>query len=573
MTGVEKMNQYISDVKSGKILTNYYVKQAIKRYERDIDRSQKNDPEFPYVFDEDKANRFILFSESMKLYKNEMAGKPQIFLPWQAFVFSNIYGWVHKDTGFRRFRRAFIFVSRQNCKSHMCASSLLWDLLQTNGAEGIIAATKKDQAKIAFTVACEMIRQNPALAKRLRVYKSTSRIVNEAKAGYVMAAASGEEKLNGISCSCIIADELAVQRNYDLINVLLSGAGSRPESLCLEITSGSDNLTSPGYQEWIVSKEILNNTREDDTFFCMLYGLDDNDDWKDPKNLIKANPSMNVAVKEDWLIKQMKAAIINPSLEPEFRTKNCNQWINSLSAWIQPRIWEPIERNSLTHKLDTSKPYYAVGAVDLSKRNDLTAFTVCIYQDGYYYLKHCLFFPLESLKEKIQKDNELWSKWLEQDLVTGTPGRVIDYDYVKAAIEEAHSTYNLQAILFDPYNRTKLIDETEALPWIEVNQSMKYLSPFIKSAEEEIFKGKVVDNNPVSKWQFLNAEVYRDPNDNQKIVKPDMKKDSGKRIDAVITSCMAIGYAKQQVEAGEVDLRDDDERLDDLEKMLASLNI
>ena len=572
MTGTERMYRYINDVKSKKILTNQYIKLAVRRFEKDLERSKKNDPDFPYVFDERKANRFIQFSEALKLYKNEMKGKPQVFGDWQCFAFCQIYGWVHKETGFRRFRKAFMFVARQNGKSHMCASSLLWDVLTTNGGEGVCAATKKEQAKIAWTVCKEMIKQNDALSRRLKIYNSTSRIVSEANASYIEATASTDDKLDGKSCSVIVADELAAQRNYDMIKVLMSGAGSRPESLCLEITSGSDNLQSPGKGEFDLSVEILNGIKQDETFFCVLYCLDPEDDWKNPNLFIKANPALNVAIKEEWLKNQLKEALNNPSLEGEFRTKNLNQWLNPLKAWLQPKIWNPIVENGNKLKIDFNKPFYSVGAIDLSKRSDLTAFTVCTFQDDMFFLHHHFYFPLESLREKIQKDNEMWFKWVEMELVTGTPGRTIDYEYLKKDIENAITEYDIQSILYDPYNATQLTDELQdRIDMVEVNQSMRYLSPFIKTAEEIIFSGKVADANPVTRWMANNCMVYRDPNDNMKIIKSD--KDSPLRIDGIITSCMCIGYIKQQLDDGNVDLRDDKQRSDDLEKMLSELDI
>lgn len=572
MTGTERLYQYINDVKSKKIVTNRFIKLAVKRFEEDLKRAEKNDPDFPYIFDENKANHFVKFSECLKQYKDDFRGQPLIFENWQCFIFCQLYGWVHRETGFRRFRKAFIFVSRKNGKSHMCASSLLFDILTTNGAEGVCCATKRDQAKIVFEVCRNMIKQNPALEKRLRVYQSTTRIINENNASVIEAIASSDDKSDGMSPSLIVADEVSAMRDYGTIKVLMSGAGARPESLCLEITSGSDNLQSPGKQEFDLSKEILEGIKHDDTYFTVLYCLDENDDWKNPKNFIKANPNLNVSIPQEWLRKQMNEALNNPSLEGEFRCKNLNQWLNPLKAWLQPKIWNPIVENGNNFKIDFNQPYYSIAAIDLSKRSDLTALTVCTYQNDMFFLHHHFYFPLDSLREKIQKDNEMWFKWVELELVTGTPGRTIDYEYIKHDIEEAVKEYNIHGVLYDPYNATQLTEELQdRIDMIEVNQSMRFLSPFIKTAEEIIFSGKVADNNPVTRWMANNAMVYRDPNDNMKIVKSD--KDSPLRIDGIITSCMCIGYIKQQLDAGEIDLRSDETRMDDLEKMLSSLNI
>ena len=568
---LKEVLQYCNDIISHKILANRWTILACERFLKDYDDCKK--PDYPYYFDETAGDKVIKFAEATKQYEGEWKGQNLKLLPWQKWILMAIYCPKYKDTGYRRIRKAYVQVGRKQGKSTLISTLMIYELLVEPGCQALAACTKRDTAKIIFNHMKAAINQNPALSKRLRVYNSTSRIVNESLAGYFEALPSDSDRMDGMNPAIVCIDEIGSHKSYDIVQRLQSGMGARKEGLIFEIGSATDDLYSAGAQELKRLKEILQGSFIDDTFFGVAYQIDDNDNWEDERNYIKACPSLGYTVTEKFLHDLKVEALQQPSLQGEFLTRNLGRYINPLKSWISLRIWEPIERNSLTHKLDESKSYYAVGAIDLSKRNDLTAFTVCVYQDNYYYLFHKLFFPLESLKEKITKDNELWNFWLERKYVTGTPGRIIDYDYVKTAIEEAHEKYDLQAILFDPYNHTKLIDDTEALPWVEVNQSMKYLSPFVKATEEEIFKGKVVDNNPVSKWQFLNAEVYRDPNDNQKIVKPDMKKDSGKRIDAVITSCMAIGYAKQQVEAGEIDLRSDEERQADLEKMLASLNI
>ena len=546
MTGVERMMLYMDQVEKREVTTNRYVKLAVKRCREDLKKK-----DWPYRFDEGKANKFIQFTECLKQYKDEFRGQPLILQPWQCFVFSNIYGWVHRDTGLRRFRKAFIFVSRKNGKTAMIASSLLYDVLTTPGAECYCVATKKEQSKICFEFVKQMVKQNPGLSKRLSVYESTSRIVNMANAGVVAALAADSNKMDGLNPSCVVVDECSAMKNYSIVKVMASGQGSRPEPLMLEITSGSDDMYSVGKQEFDRSKRILEGTEEDDSYFTVLYCIDEKDKWNDPKNFIKANPNMDVSIKSDWLNKQMKEAVQNPSLEGEFRTKNLGSFISPMHSWIQPKFWKKAMENR--HVLDLSKPYYAVGAVDLSKRIDLTAFTTCVYQDGYYHLIHKAYFPEESMQEKMQKDNEMWRKWTDKGVLTATSGRTVDYRVLFKDIMDTHSKYGLDCVLFDPYNSTSLINELESeITLVEVPQNIKNLSPYAKSFEELIYQGMIVDSNPLMAWCMSNAEVYRDPNDNIKVSKP---QDGTKRIDPVVTSLMCVGFIRSKLDNGEIDLR------------------
>lgn len=554
LTGVQRLYKYCEDVEQKRIVTNKYVQLAVKRFRNDIKKSKKKD--FEYTFDEDTANRFCQFCEMLKMYKDNFAGQPLILEPWQCFIFCNIYGWVRKDNPkVRRFRKAFIFVARKNGKSTMLSASLLWDILSTNGAEGYCVATKREQARIVFDSVKEMVKQNKILQNQLKVFNSTNRIINERKAGKIEALCSEANTLDGLNPSCVVIDELSAQRDMSLIKVIQSGQSSRPSPLLLEITSGSDDLTSAGKQEFDRSKQILENVFEDDSFFCILYTLDEKDDWKNEKNWIKANPNIGVSVNLDFLRKTCLEAQQQPSLESEFRTKNCGQWITNSKAWISAKTWSQCIENTKKYEFDKSKSYFAVLAVDLSKRVDLTALTLCCWQEGKFFLKHFLYFPSDSMRERIKSENELWQKWVDDGYITATHGEVVDYDYLHRDIKKLAEEYTISELLYDPYNSTSLINELqEDFNMVEVAQNLKNLSPMSKSFEEQVRNGNIIDDNPVMKWMISNAQIYQDANGNIKVQKIDERKNN-LRIDAVITSIMAVGRIKQLLDNKEIETR------------------
>ena len=571
LTGVQRCFQYCEDVEFKKILTNKWVKLAVKRFRNDLKKSQKED--YPYRFDEDSANRFITFSELLKQYKDQFSGQPLILENWQCFIFCQIYGWVRKDNPkIRRFRKAFLFVARKNGKSTMLSACLLWDVLSTNGGEGYCLATKKEQAKIVFSSVKEMVRQNKILQNQLKTFNSTNRIINERKASMIEALSSEANTLDGLNPSCVVIDELSAQKNFDLIKVIQSGQGSRPSPLLLEITSGSDDLTSAGKQEFDRSKQILENVIEDDSFFCVLYCLDEKDSWKEEKNWVKANPNLNVSVNLDFLRKLCTEAQQQPSLESEFRTKNCGQWITNSKAWISAKTWDVSVQNAKEYKLDKNKSYFAVLAVDLSKRVDLTALTLTVYQEGKFYLKHFLYFPEDSMRERIKNESELWQKWVDEGFITATHGSVVDYEYLYRDIRKMSEEYDIQEVLFDPYNSTSLINELQNdFNMVEIQQNLKNLSPMSKAFEEQVRNGNIVCDNPVMKWMVNNSTVYTDANGNIKVEKIDKQKNN-RRIDGVITSIMGVGRIIQLLNSGEIDTRSPAEIQADIERLLATID-
>ena len=566
--------QYCDDVESGKVLTNEYVKLAVKRFRSDLKKSEAAD--YPYYFNEEAAAKFIKFTECLKQYKDKFKGQPLILQPWQVFTMMNVYGWLRKSDNERRFQKCFLYVARKNGKSTLLASTLIYDILTTSGAECYCAATKREQSKIILEVVKEMIKQNAGLSSRLKYYNSTSRIVSERTAGKIEALSSDYDSMDGLNPSCVVVDEVSAMKNYNIIKVLQSGQGSRPSPLLFEITSGSDDMYSAGRLEFERAAKILEGSIEDDTFFCILYCLDDKDDWRDESKYIKANPNLEVSINLDFLLKQRTEAIQQPSMEGEFRTKNLGQWVSPISVWIPYKTWENAINNAADYPFpEDFKNCFAVGAVDLSERYDLTAYTLYLYcaDTHKFYARHKIYFPEEQIENKMKHDSPMIRKWVEQGYMTATPGSIVNYTVMFEDIKKDLEKYPIREILFDPYNSSTLINEIGPLvDLVEIAQSMKSISPMAKDWEAAIINGDIVDDNPVMKWMVSNASVYRDANGNIKPVKNAQSASSTKRIDCVITSLMCYGRLKQLIDDGQIDFRTPEEIMADMTARLASID-
>ena len=567
-----RLDEYIQWVKDNPSKCSKWVKLAVERYEKDLKGVGSDD--FPYVFNRNKAEIFIQFTELLKQYKDQWAGVPLHLEPWQVFIFANIYGWVHKDTGLRRFRKAFIFCGRKNGKSSMVSSVLLYDLLFTPGAEGYCAATKREQSKIVWESVREMIKQHEDLREMLKVFNSTTTIVNPSTAGKIAALSSEADKFDGLNPSACTIDEVAAMKDYNIIQVLQSGTGSRPEPLIFEITSGSDNTNSAGAQEFERSQKILEGVYADETFFCILYTLDKGDDWKNPSCWIKANPNLGVSVKLDRMKALCTEAQQNPSLEAEFRIKNLGQFLSPVTAWIPAQKWAVCRDNAKKYKLNGLKDCVVVGAVDMSQRVDFTSFDIMIYHipSGMYYAKHHFYVPSEQIQDKCKSDSPLIYKWIEQGHINATPGPVVNYNAMFDDIKSAIAEYGVTEVLYDPWNAGQLIDQISPVcDLIEVKQNLQSISPMAKDYEAAILDGKIVDDNPVMAWMVSNCDIYRDPNGNIKPVKHGGKS-SPLHIDGILTSLMSLGRIKSLLDGGYIDLRSPDEIRTDMEKTLSSID-
>lgn len=571
---MQRLWEYCEWVKANPTQVCKWTKLAVKRFEHDLKESKKDS--FPYRFDEKKASVFIRFTELLKQYKDQWAGQRLRLEPWQVFIFANVYGWVHKVTGLRRFRKAFIFVARKNGKSTMVSSVLIYDILKTPGGEGYCAATKRDQSKIIFDSVSQMIRQHDDLKNMLQIFRSTHTIVNPSNAAKIAALSSDSDTFDGLNPSTCTVDEVAAMKTYDIIQVLQSGTASRPEPLMFEITSGSDNTNSAGAQEFERSQKILDGVFTDDTYFCILYTLDKTDKWTDETKWIKANPNLGKSVQFDTLKALCTEAQQNPSLEAEFRIKNCGMFISPVTAWIPFEKWRHCQRlYSKAPKLESLRSHdcVAIGAVDMSQRVDFTSFVVMVYHlpTKRFYAVHHFYIPAEQIQPKCKSDSPMVYKWIEQGYISGTPGSSVNYNVMFNDIKAAIDKYNLREVLYDPWNSGQLIDQIGPLvDLVEVKQNMQSISPYAKDYEAAVIDGRIVDNNPVMAWMVSNCDIYRDQNGNIKPVKHGGK-DSALHIDGVVTSLMALGRIQSLVDGGYIDTRTPEQISEDMTARLADI--
>ena len=571
---MQRLWEYVNWVHDNPQCVSKWTALAVKRFENDLKRAEN--PDYPYTFREDLAQIFIDFTEMLKQYKDRWAGQPLHLEPWQVFIFANIYGWVHKETHLRKYRKAFVFVARKNGKSVMASSVLLYDNLLTPGAEGYCAATRKEQSRIVFDNVVNMIRQQDDLKKMLKIYNSTYTVVNPLNASKISALSSEYSTFDGLNPSAATIDEVSAMKTYDIIQVLQSGTASRPEPLIFEITSGSDNTNSAGAQEFERSQKILEGVYEDESFFCILYTLDKGDQWTDESKWIKANPNLGVSVKTDTLRALCLEAKQNPSLEAEFRIKNCGMFISPVTSWIPFDKWKRCQTLNGRPKFEDLdlKDCVAIGAVDLSQRLDFTSFSFAVYHlpTGNYYLKHYFYIPSEQIRPKCKTDSPLIYKWIEQGLITAIEGERIRYEVIFDDIKQCIEKYKIQEVLYDPWNAGQLIDTIgPVVDLVEVKQTMQHISPMAKDFEAEIYDGKIMDSNPVMAWMVSNADVYRDQNNNIKVVKHGGK-DSPLHIDGVVSSLLAVGRIKSLVDNGYIDIRTPEQIASDMRERLAQID-
>ena len=524
---------YCNNVTKNKIPTSIYVKKAVKRFLNDI----KNEslPSWDYYLDWDVVQKFYEFSKNLVL----PSGKFLNLLAWQLLIHTNLIGFRYKlNQNKLRFRSGAVFVPRKNGKtSGLMFPLLLWDFLTTPSSESYFFEKDGRQAEKMFRDLRTICKNSKGL-KDIVDDTGTNIFYKNSKISHFCSETIG---IDGYSPSLAIIDEYFCFTSDKPVTAMRYGSRARENGLVLLITTAGTDISLPAYDEDEKIRKILNGILTDDTYFGIIYSIDETDDWKKPESYIKANPSIDAIIDRKILEQDLQDALGQPSHQSDYKAKTLNIWTNETSNWISLQKWDTVTRNKQVEQSEFSGQYCYAG-LDLSSINDFTAYTKCFEKDGKYYLYHKFYVPSEQIFEKYRVENINIKNWIDTGIVTAIHGATIDYDYIIADIKKDSENFNIAELAYDKWQSNKLIDSLEELLpktiLIQYDQSLRQMSNPSKEFERLILEDKIIDPNPVIKWMVSNAVVKPDVNGNIKPLKE--YKSSTKRIDGVITSIMSI---------------------------------
>ena len=302
--------EYCSRVLNGEIIAGETIKLACKRFQNDL---QRDDLEFK----EDKVDRAILFISTLKHYTGRHSGKPFTLEGWQQFIIANIVGFYWKGTTTRRYTSSYIEVSRKQGKTALAAALCLYYLIADgeDGAEVLLAANSKEQAKIAFDMCSKFSKGLDSKGKYLTAYRAD--ILFNLTNSKLKVLAADDSKLDGFNASFGLLDEYHAAKNSKVRDVIKSSMGMRMNPHLCTITTAGFDKTLPCYQLRTVAIEVLNGLKVDDEMFIAIYSLDADDDWRNEKNWIKCAPNLDITVTSKYIRGQVQQAINNPAFFSE----------------------------------------------------------------------------------------------------------------------------------------------------------------------------------------------------------------------------------------------------------------
>ncbi|RRN48157.1 terminase large subunit [Streptococcus suis] len=492
-------------------------------------------------YDKAKADRAVTFINNLSHTKGKWAGKRFDLLPWQEQIVRDLFGIVKED-GNRQFLTAYIEIPKKNGKSELAAAIALYLLYADNEASVEVygAACDRNQASIVFDVAKQMVQMSRPLEKRSKIMGATKRIVNYSNAGFYQVLSAETGTKHGLNVSGLVFDEIHAQPNRHLYDVLTKGSGdAREQPLFFIITTAGTDRNSICYELHTKALDILNGRKKDTSFYPVVYGLSDEDDWNDEENWRRANPSLGHTIGIDRVREAYQQALDNPAEENVFKQLRLNMWTSSSVAWIPEHVYakgnDPIQYDSLK-----GRSCYA--GLDLSSTSDITTFVLVFpprFEEENYIVLPFFWLPEDTLELRCRRDHVLYDVWECQGYIKTTEGNVVHYGFIEKFIEDLSEIYHIKEIAYDRWNATQMVQNLEGmgLTMVPFGQGYKDMSPPSKELYKLMMEGKIQHGgHPVLKWMGQNVVMRQDPAGN---IKPDKEK-SVEKIDGIVALIMGL---------------------------------
>ena len=531
----DRATAYAREVKAGRVVAGLFVRQACERHLLDLKRKDLR-------WDREKSERAIAIFESCYKLDN---GEPFLLQPFQCFIVGSVMGWYGLD-GLRRFRTAYVEIGKGNGKTPMAAGlgiiGLVFD--EEGAAEVYSAAATQDQASICFKDAKRIVEGSPDLAAMVDVQVGSLFIKDT---NSVFRPVSAEHRgLDGKRVHVAIVDELHEHASALVVDKIRAGTKGRRNALIFEITNSGYDRRSVCWAHHEYSRQVLDGSAPNDSWFAYVTGLDAGDQWDDEKVWMKSNPGLGTILPWKYLREQVAEAKGMPSKENIVKRLNFCVWTEQSTRWLPMEEWDRGAR-------EIKREGRCFAGLDLGSTSDFSA--RCLLwgpdADGEWSAEWRMWIPEARADERIRKGDG----WLSQAIADGwletTPGNVTDYDYIEKAILEDFERYDIEKLAFDRWNASQLI--THLLSNLGESRLVKFgqgfvdMSPACRELERRL-KGGLIRHggNPVVRWMASNVSAKSDPAGN---IKPD-KENSADKIDGIVALLDAIGAETRTADEG-----------------------
>lgn len=501
----------------------------------------KNSSSDEFYFDDNEAFKVSRFFSQMLTHPKGGSGKPKPFIlePWQEEYVKNLLSWKHKSTGLRKYRTTYLEIPRKNGKTTLAAGILLYMLLvdKENGKEVYSAATTRDQAGLVYEIAAGMVSNSSMLKSRCELIKSKKRIVTAD--GYFQACSAEAGAIHGTNPHCVVFDELHLQKDREMWEAFHTGFGARTQPVFMAITTAGHDRSSVCWEQHEYSRNIIDRNIQDDSFYPLLFGASQEDDWTSEETWAKANPCLDVSLNREYLRAECKQAQEIPGLENSFRRLHLNQWTEQESRLIPMNEWDKCAAQIDIKDFDGG---ICFGGLDLSSTRDVTAFVLLFPRaDGVSVFPY-FWIPEDNINKRAAQDQRVIRSFAEAGFVEVTEGNEVDVMHVAKRITEICAPFDVRRIGFDPWNAAGPTQRMKELGipddvLIKMVQGTSTYNEAIKQLLSMLGSQRFQhDGNKVLRWMASNAAGLADSNGNLKF----HKGKSGDKIDGMTALGMAL---------------------------------
>ena len=529
--------RYANKIADNERLASFHARLAAQRFINDHAEAQKDTE---WCFDTLSAIRAMHFAEMMPNIKGPRAGKPIELMDWQKFAYANIFGFRSRVDKSRRFRFGGIFVPKGNGKTTISAPLAMYMTFGEGegGAEGYAAAVTRDQARILFDVAQDMVRRTPRMQHEWGVGVLKHSIFQRRTASAFKPLSSDAKSLDGMNVTVAICDEIGSHRTAEVFEALKSAMGKRAQPFLLSISTATGNTSGIGRVIWDDVLRVLRGDLTDDRLFGIIYSVDDADDPWDPATLVKANPGWGVSVQPDGVLSNMQQARHNAALEGNFMTRHLNMWIGADEMLFSTRAWTSCARPDLDLDDFTGRDCHI--GLDLASKSDLAAMVV-VFPDDDRYSVFCRAYLNQAAVDEAR--NPSYPIWAADNWLTVTPGNETDYGTIEADLITWGRRFRVRSVAFDPWQSAYLSQRlaAEGLPLREFRALTQNVSEPTKELEAAMRGERLQhDGNPVLTWCIGNVVGRYDARGNvfPKKARQENKIDAAWALVSAIARCM-----------------------------------
>ena len=531
---------YARGVASGQVAVCEFVQCACRRFLADYELAVRGRGIWEYRASPVEAK--VGLAEMLPNIKGPFAGQPLALAGWQCFVFANLFGFFERGTDARRFRQGVVYVPRGNGKTTLAAPIALGMTFceHEGGAEGYAAAVTRDQARILFDTASQMVKRSDAFQSAFGVKVAANSIYQEITASKFLPVSSDAKALDGLNVHIAVCDEIASHKTSEVYDVLLTAMGKRLNPLLLTISTATANKTGIGKQLWDYSVRVLRGAQEDDRLFALIFTIDEGDDPWDEATWVKANPGWGVTVQPDAIRAIMRQARNNPAQEAAALTKHLNVWVGADEALFSLRTWR--SRAVADLSLDRFDGQECHLAIDLASKVDLASVALTFPSKQPDGNLHYTTFSRSFLNEQavMEARNASYPGWAADNYLTITMGNETDFAVIEDAVLEFNRRFRVLSVAYDPWAATQFAQRllAEKVPMVEYRMNVQNLSEPTKELEAAIRAGRIVhDGDPILEWAIGNVVGRYDARSN---VFPRKAREENK-IDPAVALIMSIG--------------------------------